>query len=335
MKKTISVIVVLFLTTFGFAQNTTRYSQLNFAQGVNNPAAIAIDGSMMVDMIFRNQWLGVEGAPTTVALNGQYEINETMATGLTMGYDRIGVNQTTSVGGQYAYRVHLENSRSVIFGLGLGIDNVVKHLAGTTTTQAGDPAFATSYSKVYFNGGFGVLFNGPQFYAGLSIPQLFQNTRTGPEAGLQLHRWHHYVTSGFYFHAGDNYTFNPHLQLKITPNAPLQGDIILRNTFINRFSLVVGYRSENSIIAGFDFLLKGHARVGYSFNYDVGSLSRVKGMSNELYLGLAFPYRSDREDFGTRRYTNRKGGSNSDYKRNSRRKHHRRGQRYGRNHKYR
>lgn len=327
-------IAVLFFSTTLFGQNTMRFSQINFAQGVNNPASIAIDGSIMADLIFRNQWFGIEGAPTSAAFNGQYEFNQSMAAGLTMSYDRIGVNQTTSVGGQYAYRLHFENSRSLAFGIGLGIDNQVSHLAGSQTTQINDPAFATSYSKVFFNGSFGVFYNSPKFYIGGSIPQLFQNTRTGAELGFQPPRWHYYLSTGFYF-GNERYTFNPHIQVKGGANMPLQGDLVLRNTFINRFSIVLGYRSENSIIAGFDVLITPMVRAGYSFNYDVGSLSRVKGASNELYIGLAFPYRSDREDFGNKRYIGRKGGSLSDYSRNSRKKHFRRGRRYGRNNKYR
>ena len=317
------------------AQNTVRYSQINFAQGINNPSAIAIDGSMMVDLIYRNQWLGVDGAPSSVALNGQYEINQSMAVGLVMGYDGIGVTKTTSFAGQYAYRVHFENSRSLAFGLGIGADNVVSDFAGSKTTQSFDPAFAVNYSKMYFNGNFGVFYNAPRFYFGASIPRLFQNTNRGPEPGIQPPRWHYYFSSGFYINAGENYVFNPHIQVKLAAHVPFQGDLILRNTFYNRFSFVVGYRSENSIVAGFDVLFAGRARIGYSFNYDVGPLARIKGASNELYLGLAFPYHSDRQDFGKRRYYTNGGGHKSDYSKNSQRKHFRRNRPFGNKKKYR
>lgn len=331
----IVVIVFLGLAFSSIAQNTTRYSQLNFAQGVNNPAAIAIDGSMMVDLIFRNQWLGIEGAPTTVALNGQYEITQRMAVGLLAGHDRIGATQTNSFAGQYAYRLPFEYSNFLSFGIGLGIDNFVNDYTYTVTTQADDPAFATSFSKIYMNGSVGVFYNSPKFYIGASIPQLFQNTRSGAEIGFRPPRWHYYLSTGFYLSAGDRYTFNPHIQLKTAMNTPIQGDIILRNTFLNRFSVVVGYRSENSIIAGFDILITPYVRAGYSFNHDVGKLSKVKSASNELYLGLAFPYHSDRYSFGKRKYYNKKGLHKSDFRKNSQRKQFRGGRKYGRKTKYR
>jgi len=61
-------------------------------------------------------------------------------------------------------------------------------------------------------------------------------------------------------------------------NAPITADFILRNTFSNRFSIVVGYRTEQSLIAGVDFLISKNFRLGYSFNYDVGPLAKTKGL---------------------------------------------------------
>lgn len=333
--RSITFALTLLLGFSASAQNTMRFSQLNFAQGFSNPAAIAIDGSIMADMLFRNQWAGIEGAPVTGAFNAQYEINQGMAVGLTASYDRIGASQTGSAALQYAYRIHFDGNRSFIMGLALGVDNTVNFLAGSTLTSTYDPAFEYNYGRSFFNGSFGLYFNGPKFYVGASIPRLFQNDPYGADRGFQPPRWHYYLNSGFYIEGGDNYTFNPHIQVKFGANMPLQGDLILRNTFYNRFSFVLGYRSENALIAGFDVRISGYARLGYSFNYNLGRLSQVKGASNEVYLGLAFPYHSDRYEFGKGRYYTKKGGNRYDFRRSSKRKHFRRGRPYGNRNKYR
>ena len=328
--KTIYTLFLLIATNSLFAQNTIRFAQVNFAQGVNNPASLAYDGKLMADIIVRNQWFGFEGAPTTIALNAQYEIDADMAVGLNVFHDRIGAEMTNSFAGQYAYRINLDYYRSVAFGIGLGLDNSVLNFIGTETNIANDPSFANeSYSKIFFNGSIGVFYNAPRFYVGASIPKITQNTR-GVDGGLRPQLWHLYMSTGLYL-GTKNYTFNPHLQIKSVMNAPFAADLILRNTFSNRFSFVVGYRTENSIIAGVDFLISEFARVGYSFNYDVGKLSKVKGVSNELYIGLAFPYNNDRHTFNRRKYVSRNGSPKSDYRKRSRKKHQNRGQRYGRN----
>ncbi len=306
------IICVLYVST-SFGQNTPRYSQFNFAQGVNNPAALAIDSKVMVDMIFRHQWFGLEGAPTTGAINAQYELYHDMAVGLNVSYDLIGVNHATIVSGQYAYRAYFDNDNALIFGVSLGMDQRVNDLPSAQLTDLDDPAFATLYSKVHFNAGFGLYYHSPKFYVGASIPQLFQSFEKSNASGFQLPSWHYFITTGFYIDAGENYRLNPNIQIKTALNTPIQADLILRNTFMNTFSLNVGYRSENSLIAGADLLVGGRYRMGYAINYDLGKLSRAKGLSHELYVGIGLPYHNSREDFSQRKYLNRKASHKRDF----------------------
>lgn len=322
MRNLYVLIVVCFFAAFkSSAQNTPRFGQFNFAQGVNNPAALALDSRIMVDMVFRNQWAGIKGAPNTGAINAQYELYHDMAVGLVASYDQIGVHHATQVSGQYSYRAFLANGNAMIFGASVGMDQRINDLASAQTIQHGDPAFSTSYSRLHFNFGFGIFYYSPRFYFGASIPQFLQNTIRGKEKSFVPPKWHYYASTGYYFHINDNYTLNPHLQVKAVLNAPIQADLILRNTFVNTWSLILGYRSENSLIAGVDFLVAGRFRCGYSFNYDVGGLARTKGGSHELYVGIGLPYHNSREEFGQRRYLNKKGAYKRDfYKGHKRRK---------------
>jgi type IX secretion system PorP/SprF family membrane protein len=321
------LIISVLVSGFGFTQTGIRFSQLNFAQGINNPAAIAFDGQIMVDMIGRSQWMGFDGAPNTFALNGQYEIEGDMAVGLNVFHDRIGVNQTTAVSGQYAYRLFTQTGRVIAMGVGLGIDNHIIDYGSSTTTIPDDPAFMNSYSRVLFQASVGGYYYAPRFYAGVSLPEIFQprfesSGKARPRPLLQ-----YYFNAGWFISGGENYTFNPNIQVKAVENAPLAGDLILRNTFMGRFSVVVGYRTEHSVIAGIDMLITPMLRAGYSFNHDVGKLARAKGMSNELYIGMAFPYRNSRNDFDRRRYVSTKGGFKRTYRkhqnRNGRTRHNR------------
>ncbi len=305
MKKGISIAFVLTVFSIGVqAQNTARYSQFNFSQGVLNPAAIAIDAEIMVDMIFRNQWFGFEGAPTNGAINAQYELYHDMATGLNISYDLIGVSHNTQVSGQYAYRLFFDQNNALIFGVSAGLDQRVQDLGITQTTDPNDPTFSSRLSRYMFNAGFGMHYHARKFYIGTSIPQLFQNTMTPAGSVFTPRKWHYYLSTGFYLNMSERYRLTPMIQVKTTPNAPIQGDLLLRNTFNGRWSLVLGYRSENSIIAGFDALITELVRAGYAFNYNVTGLSDVRGMSNELYVGLGLPYHNSREEFSKRKYIN-------------------------------
>lgn len=312
--KTRLLFAFLMLQGVLFAQNFQRFSQLNFTQSFINPAALSIDAKYQVDMIYRNQWYKFDGAPATMAASAQYELAPDMAVGVNFYNDQIGKFQNNAFSAQYAYRLLFDRSNALIFGVGAGIESKSADLASTTTIQPNDPTFAQGFSQVFFNSSFGMYYYSPIFYIGASIPQMFQ-TNFSAEDGFRPSDFHYYFSTGWYLNASENYTFNPNLQVKVVRGAPIQGDLLLRNTFYGRFSVVVGYRSENSIIAGLDFLVTPFMRVGYAFNHDVGELARTKGMSNEIHLGFGFPYRNNREDFGEPRYINRKGGFRRDYKR--------------------
>jgi type IX secretion system PorP/SprF family membrane protein len=313
MRAKLTLLICVLSASISFGQNTPRFSQFNFAQGVNNPAALALDSKIMVDMIFRHQWFGLEGAPTTGAINAQFELYHDMAAGLTVSYDLIGVNHATQVSGQYAYRAYLDNNNAFIFGLSLGMDQRVNDLPSAQLTDANDVAFATRYSKTHFNAGFGVYYYSPKFYFGASIPQLLQSIEKSNASSFSPPLWHYYVTTGFYIDGGENYRLNPNIQIKAAINTPIQADLILRNTIMNAFSINVGYRTENSLIAGFDFLVDGRFRMGYAMNYDLGKLTKARGMSHELYVGIGLPYHNSRENFSQRKYLNRKASHKRDF----------------------
>ncbi|MDG1331819.1 MAG: PorP/SprF family type IX secretion system membrane protein [Crocinitomicaceae bacterium] len=313
MRAKLTLLICVLSASISFGQNTPRFSQFNFAQGVNNPAALAIDAEIMVDMVFRHQWFGLEGAPTTGAINAQYELYHDMAVGLNVSYDLIGVNHATQVSGQYAYRAYFENDNALIFGVSLGMDQRVNDLPSAQLIDADDPAFAQRYSKIHLNAGFGMYYYSPRFYIGASIPQLIQSIPKSNASGFSPPLWHYYMTTGFYIDAGENYRLNPNIQIKAAFNTPVQADLILRNTFMNMWSLNVGYRTENSLIGGIDFLVGGRFRMGYAINYDLGKLSKARGLSHELYAGIGLPYHNSRENFSKKKYLNRKKNHKRDF----------------------
>ncbi|MEY3200272.1 MAG: hypothetical protein RJA13_2230 [Bacteroidota bacterium] len=195
-----------------------------------------------------------------------------------------------------------DKRKYLAFGLGIGGDNYSSDLGSATVIEANDPAFAQSYSKFRVNGSFGMYYRSSNFYAGFSIPQLFQNSSTKISDTRNIERWHYNVISGYFIEVSDNFIFNPNVQLKATWNAPIQGDLVLRG-ISNNLGFSLGYRTENSLILGMDYMFAN------------GSLARVKGMSHEICLGLALPYYFNGDGFDRPKYIGRKGGMKMDYSR--------------------
>ena len=309
-------IALLFTVICGslFSQNTYRFSQFNLAKSLYNPAALATDASYSADLIYRNQWAGIDGAPATFGFNAAFELMEEMAVGINFYSDKIGLTQTNSFTAQYAYRIVFEPRKYLAFGIGIGGDNYSSNLASATIIEANDPAYAQSFSKFHVNGSFGLYYRNSNFYAGFSIPQLFQNSNDKIKNSNNAENWHYNLISGYFLEVSDNFIFNPNMQIKATMNAPIQGDLVLRG-ISNNVGFSLGYRTENSLILGMDIMFARRIRIGYAFNHDFGSLARVKGMSHEICLGFAMPYYFNGDGFDRAKYIGKKGAMKIDYTR--------------------
>lgn len=315
----IILFLILGVSALVQAQNTPRFSQFNVSKGLLNPAAVGTEATYSAELIYRNQWLGVSGAPRTAGFVAGAELIPSMAVGVSAIYDEVGITRSTSINASYAYRVIFNEDQYLAFGASTGVHNMNVDYAGVALNDMQDPAFERGYNKWLFNAGVGVYFNGPNMYAGASIPQLVQNVYRGDDKGFTPPRWHYYVHSGFYIGAPkSNYMLNPCVQVKMTHGAPVQGDILLRNIFKGTFAFTLGYRTENALIAGFDIMIANKSRIGYSFNYNIGP-TQLSGTAHEIYLGFGLPFYYDGTRFSKRKYLNKKGGYSRDYSKSTKR----------------
>ncbi len=312
--KRILHLFLFFAPILSHSQNLYRFGQYNFTKNIYNPAALGADASITGDLVYRNQWRGIDGAPQTAAFNASYDINSSMAVGINFHNDRVGLQQTNSFSAQYSYRLLFDERKYLAFGIGVGSDNYSWNLNSANTTVANDPAFAGSYSVFRFNSAFGIYYRTSRFYAGFSIPQLFQNT--SQFSRLEPKQFHYLFISGYYFELSDDFILTPSVQLKLVPNAPVQADVLLRGIY-QFMGLSIGYRSENSLLIGVDCMIKEKVRLGYMFNYDIGLLAQVKGGSSEIYIGMGLPYYFNKTERS--KYIGKNGGFSKGYKKAARR----------------
>lgn len=306
MTRIISVLFTI-ISLHSFAQMDVRFSQFNVAKALLNPAATGVEAKFSADLIYRSQWSNQPGTPASVGFVTGYELNNSHAIGLSAINDRVGIAKGTAISAAYAYRIHFNDEQFLAFGASAGVENVNNDYSRLFLINQNDPAFLQSFNQWRFNAGFGMYYNGPKMYLGYSIPFLMTNIHTGPNNGIKPNMWHHYLVAGFYMSNQDEtYKFNPLIQVKYVPNAPIQADLILRNIFYGTFAFSVGYRSENAISAGFDIMISNVARLGYNFNYNLGRYAGFRATSHEVYLGMGIPYYYETNPFSKRKYISKR-----------------------------
>ena len=122
MKKILLQLLIIVFPLMAKAQNEITYSQYMFNNLLVNPAYAGYKEQVNVNLLSRNQWVGIKGAPTTQSLlvDGAFFHNKNVGLGLTVLNDKIGIQGQTAMMANYAYRLPVGQKGRLSFGVGVG-----------------------------------------------------------------------------------------------------------------------------------------------------------------------------------------------------------------------
>jgi type IX secretion system PorP/SprF family membrane protein len=292
-----AVVVSVLMSVRADAQYEPMFTQYMYNETFINPAYAGSHENISTTMLYRNQWVGMDGAPTTQTFSFHAPVSRRkLGLGLSLMNENIGVSHQLSVYGNIAYRILFD--RSVLsFGLQGGFVNDEEKYTDVHTITPGDNQFATDARKLFLpNAGFGMYYYKDKFYAGLSIPRLLENKIELLQTGTvvkninNLKYWHYYLTTGYVFDLNDDWKFKPSLMIKTVLNAPVEADVDA--TFILKKFLWLGaaYRSGDAVAAMIGFQITKQLRCGYSYDYTLTGLQKFNSGSHEFTLGYDFSF---------------------------------------------
>ena len=298
------------------AQQDPQYSQNMFNHFVINPAVAGMEGALVGDLMSRNQWSGIKGAPTTSVLSVQLPVRfiERSGIGLNMISDKIGAITTTGLNLGYSYRVQLANG-DLGFGLGVGVQNWGINPDGEWEATDGidvDPLIPnTEASEIALDMNFGVFYREEDFYAGFSVTHLNQPVikyETGNGSGNNQGTGSIFLSRHYYLTGGYNLKLNnPLVELRPsvffkTDMAAYQLDLNCNLFYDNRLWGGLSYRINDAVVLLFGTELKNGLRIGYSYDIQTSALARYGKGSHEIHLSYSLqletrrnsPYKSVR-----------------------------------------
>ena len=92
------IMLILFYTSKSVAQQDAQFTQYMYNTINVNPAYAGSRGVMSVFAVYRDQWLGIEGAPTTKAASLHSPIyNSRVGFGISLSKDEIGISDRKTV----------------------------------------------------------------------------------------------------------------------------------------------------------------------------------------------------------------------------------------------
>jgi type IX secretion system PorP/SprF family membrane protein len=278
------------------AQQEPMYSQYMFNLLHINPAYAGNRTVDNVTLMYRNQWLGVDGAPVTGTLSWDRRKEESnVGYGLQIYNDRLGVEKTSGLQAFYSYRIPFDRS-FLSFGLSAGVLNYRAAFSQVTTTQNGDPLFQEDVSAILPTVGIGFLYATENWYAALSVPALLKTKVTAHNNQVTTGANNHYfLTTGYLFKVSESFKLKPSVLLKAVTGAPLEYDFNLNGWIQDIVGVGVSYRTGDAFVGMFELQMTPNIRIGYAYDYLISNLKNYNKGTHELLLRYEFlPAKSKR-----------------------------------------
>lgn len=308
MKKRLLVLSALVLASTGsFAQQDLALTHFMYNKFAVNPGATGIEDGICGNLIYRNQWDKVNGAPNSAIFNGEMNLSEWInaGAGLNFTHDAIGFSRQNNLSLNFSYHFNLPFGVLGV-GAGVGMINFGMDPAWIPPQTIIDGALPQKSSATNFDANFGAYLRGNNWYAGISsthlpasrlsiVPTPAPNAVTALEYNLARH---YYVMGGYTFkNVGgpkgevDVQALGQTDAVKFT--AMLNARYIYNNLMYG--GVGVRYTDAVAVLLGYKFLDKRdkkNARMfgwaGYSYDVSIGRISANSKGTHEVSVKFCY-----------------------------------------------
>ncbi len=283
-------LIILLVTLVSNAQQDPQYTQYMYNMSVINPGYATDDAEVInFGALYRAQWVGSEGGPTTGTFFAHSPIAKKVEMGISVVHDEIGdVVKESNVFVDFAYVLNLNESNKLSFGIKGGATFYSTNFNGFIySDELPDPAFAENLSKTFPNIGVGAFYFGENYYLGLSSPNLLKSKHLEKQDGViatGVEEIHYFFTGGYVFNLNDNLKFKPAFMTKAVAGAPMSLDLTANFLINNVFELGAGYRWDDSVSGLVNFKITPSLRIGYAYDYTLSNLGKFNTGSHEIML---------------------------------------------------
>lgn len=273
-----------------FGQQQTMYTQYMFNGLALNPAYAGSHGALSLTALTREQWSGLEGAPSTQTFAIHSPIkNKNISLGMVLLRDQIGVSKEHSVYGSYAYRIAMDKG-TLSMGLQVGFTSYREDLNDLLLLQRPAADFQNYKSSFLPNFGAGLFYTSERFYVGFSVPRMLQNSidQDNPVSFAKEVR-HYFLTGGYLFYLSKDLKLKPNFLLKVVEGAPIQLDLNANLLIKDLIWVGISHRFGADWNAILELQLSKRFRLGYAYDFaSTTDLSAVQSGSHEFMLNYVF-----------------------------------------------
>lgn len=302
-----------------YGQQDVYYTQWLLNPYLVNCAVAGFDGYTTVNLMSREQWVGIPGSPNTQVASAQTRIlkdnfisrgtkvrkkSKSASTSGRVGVgafiynDRVGLIDRTGFQMTYAYHIPLKTSQ-LSFGLSLNAYQFKINANQILVNDQTDPLVDNARRAIFIpDMNFGVYYSTEKYFAGFSASDLAQaalKLSSGATVNYTLVRnyvliggYKIPVTSSFARRTSDlDLVLQPNTMLKISETGAVQADIGCRALLSQAYWVGISYRTPNLmvIMAG---IRVDKFYLGYAFDADFSNIMRYTYGSHEFSITYKF-----------------------------------------------
>lgn len=314
-----SVAIITFNIAIAFAQQTIQFSQYVFNGLAVNPAYAGYKEDWTVNLSFRSQWVGIDGAPRTgtASIDGLTKNpDKKVGFGLIATTDQLGPQNTSSVYANYAYRLRIDEADTKRLSFGLAFGATQYNLDGSKfiATDAGDGTIPIgNQSKLSPDMRIGIYYYSPKFYIGASAVDLLttgRDTVTSDSYRIIKQVRHLYLTAGVMLPLSPSLDLKPTFMIKEDFKGPTNLDLnayLLINKIVwlgasyrtglklwDKKNLQRGLDQNDAISGIVEVYINPRFRIGYSYDHTTSELANYQQGSHEISLSFSLQGKKER-----------------------------------------
>ncbi|WP_299710751.1 type IX secretion system membrane protein PorP/SprF [uncultured Tenacibaculum sp.] len=290
-KRKYLLIILLILVNFCFAQQDAQYTQYMYNTMSVNPAYAGNKRALNIVALYRNQWQGLEGAPTTqtIAVDTPLGVLQRLGLGISIINEKIGPTSETYFNVDFSYTIPVSEEGELSLGL-----KGVAHLLSVDFNKLNlfdlnDTSFTSSINNRFSpNVGVGIYYNTDQFYLGFSVPNLLETNHFRGSNNFGEERINYYLISGYVFDINQDIKFKPAILTKLVFGTPLQIDLSANFMFHEKFTVGLAYRWSAAISALVGFRISNSLTLGFAYDRETTELGNTNFNSGSYEAMLRY-----------------------------------------------
>jgi type IX secretion system PorP/SprF family membrane protein len=272
------------------AQDQANFTQFYLNPYLINPSYAGIDGQAALSLIYRRQWMNIDGGPSIANISLHTPASPSTGIGLSITNDKKGLLTNSAVRISFAYNAIIADHSSIRFGISAGGSC---NSLDMSALNPNDPAIANVLeNNASITGNAGISFHHKSFHVGASMPTIFSPSYVSTEAFniTEVKPFQSIIVNAsnrFYFNNNKN-VFEPYALYRINTDLPAQFEVA-GLLHLNHTLWVGGsYKQDFGISALGGIKLQNMFAIGASYGLANSGINELNSPTVEVSLSFLF-----------------------------------------------